>query len=316
MGKEQSRKCQITINNPKKHGYSRKSLLETLASLNVQYYCLADEIGQEGTYHTHIFVYRKSPIRFDTLKRKFPEAHLEVAYGSCAENRDYVAKTGKWECTDKAETSVTGTFTEWGEMPDERAEKSSTAAEIIASVEAGMSTSQIIRSDPSLVFKSNDIGTLRETLMADKYMEMQRVLDVQYLYGPTGTGKTKSIFDKHDAKEICRITTYKSDGTIRFDSYHGQPVLVFEEFHGQVQITEMLNYLDRYPLYLPARYSDRVACYTTVYITSNLPLEAQFTGIQYSEPLVWNAFLRRISKVFEFRADGKIVEHPVEEYLR
>ena len=34
----------------------------------------------------------------------------------------------------------------------------------------------------------------------------------------------------------------------------------------------MLNYLDIYPLYLPARYTDRVACYHHVYITSNAPL--------------------------------------------
>lgn len=314
MGKEQSRKYQITLNNPQKHGYSPKSILETLASMNAEYFCMGDEIGKEGTYHTHIFIYRKSPIRFDTLKRKFPEAHLEIAYGSCQENRDYVTKTGKWESTDKSETSVSGTFFEWGTMPAEAEEKAPAGIEIIASVESGMSTSEIIRQDPSLAFKSNDIGVLRETLLADKYMEMQREIEVHYLYGATGTGKTRSIYTQHKAQNICRITSYKTDGTIRFDAYHGQPVLVFEEFHSQIPIAEMLNYLDRYPIYLPARYTDRVACYTRVYITSNLPLAEQYVGYQIQAPAIWNAFLRRINKVFEFQRSGRIIEHPVTDY--
>ena len=50
----------------------------------------------------------------------------------------------------------------------------------------------------------------------------------------------------------------------------------------------MLNYLDIYPVMLPARYYDRVACYTTVYIPSNIPLEQQYTEIQRSNLEAWN----------------------------
>ena len=83
---------------------------------------------------------------------------------------------------------------------------------------------------------------------------------------------------------------------------------MFEEFHSQVPINAMLNYLDVYPLMLPARYNDRVACYTTVYITSNLPLEQQYTDIQRNKPKTWRAFLRRICEVKEYRKDGYIQE--------
>lgn len=70
----------------------------------------------------------------------------------------------------------------------------------------------------------------------------------------------------------------------------------------------MLNYLDIYPLMLPARYNDRVACYTTVYITSNVSLEEQYTDVQLSQKETWQAFLRRISTVTEYRKDGIIQE--------
>ena len=77
----------------------------------------------------------------------------------------------------------------------------------------------------------------------------------------------------------------------------------------------MLSYLDIYPVYLPARYSDRVACYDTVYITSNLPLEQQYVIEQTDRPETWKAFLRRIHTVVEYRADGSTVEHKKEGYF-
>ena len=91
-----------------------------------------------------------------------------------------------------------------------------------------------------------------------------------------------------------------SKSGIKFDSYSGQDVLVFEEFNSQIPIEEMLNYLDIYPLMLPARYSDKVACYTKVIITSNLPLEKQYVSEQLNKPKTYNAFLRRINYVMEY----------------
>lgn len=142
--------------------------------------------------------------------------------------------------------------------------------------------------------------------LSKKYAEESRKLKVYYLYGDTGTGKTYYVQQTHGAKNVCRITTYRKQGNgVYFDGYCGQPVLVFEEFAGQVPIEEMLNYLDIYPINLPARYADKVACYTTVYLTSNLPLYQQYTDIQREKPKTWSAFLRRIHEIIEFTHDGK-----------
>ncbi len=87
--------------------------------------------------------------------------------------------------------------------------------------------------------------------------------------------------------------------------------MVFEEFNSQIPIEDMLNLLDVYPLNLPARYNDRVACYTKVCITSNLPLSAQYSFTQIHSRETWRAFLRRIHKVIEFRRDGTTIrEYP------
>ena len=105
-------------------------------------------------------------------------------------------------------------------------------------------------------------------------------------------------------QDICRITDYGGRNGVRFDAYHTQSVLVFEEFHSQIPIESMLNFLDTYPITLPARYQDKVACYTTVYITSNIPLEAQYSDVQQYDSETWRAFLRRIHTVTQFFADG------------
>ena len=71
----------------------------------------------------------------------------------------------------------------------------------------------------------------------------------------------------------------------------------------------MLNYLDVYPLTLPARYNNRTACYTKVYITSNLPLEEQYREIQRFQWETWRALLRRIQTIIEYLPDGTTVTH-------
>ena len=180
---------------------------------------------------------------------------------------------------------------------------------LVEAIEDGMSTADIIRRFPGLASKVSVIDEIRERLTSDRYLTENRDVEVCYLFGATGAGKTRSIFEKHKATDICRITNYGRAGDIRFDAYHGQPVLVLEEFHGQIPIPTMLNLLDVYPLMLPARYYDRVACYTKVYITSNLPLAEQYQDIQKTKPETWKAFLRRIHNVIEFLPDGTTIKH-------
>ena len=304
----QSRKWSLVINNPQECGLDHSTIAEILRKFSPAYFCMADEIATTGTYHTHIFLYSPSPIRFSTVKNRFPTAHIDKTYGSAKENRDYIRKEGKWAETDKAETNLPDTFLEWGDMPAEKEEKAPQMYKLIQEVREGISTANIIEGSPNLAFRVRDIDTLRQTLLSDRYASENRKIEVWYIFGASGTGKTRGIYERHDAKDICRITNYRNGRGISFDGYTGQDVLVFEEFHSQIPIEDMLNYLDIYPLSLPARYSDRVACYTRVYITSNLPLEKQYRNVQWDSLETWRAFIRRIHKVLEYRADGSVRE--------
>lgn len=304
----QSKKWLMTINNPLDCGLDHERLKEIFSLFRPLYYCMADERATTGTYHTHAYLFAHSPVRFSTIKNRLPTAHMEKAYGTSKENRDYITKKGKWADTDKADTCVEGTFFEFGQLPTEAEEKSPVMHQLLQGVKDGMTTTEIIEQTPSMAFHIRDIDMLRQTLLAEQYSVENRKLEVTYLYGSTGTGKTWGIFERHDPRSIYRVTNYRSTRGISFDGYHGQEVLVFEEFSGQIPIEDMLNYLDIYPLMLPARYNDKTACYTTVYITSNLPLEKQYRGDQWDRPETWRAFLRRIHNVIEYLPDGSTVQ--------
>lgn len=305
----QARKWALVINNPLEAGLDHAAIREILRRFAPSYFCMADEVATTGTYHTHIFLLAPSPIRFSTIKNRFPTAHIEKAYGSAKANRAYILKEGQWADTDKAETSVSGTFEEWGDLPAEKEEEAPEMFKLIQDLRAGKPVMEIIEDNPKLAFRIREIETLRQAILEEKYSAENRVLEVTYLYGASGTGKTRGIFETYDRKSICRITDYGGRNGVRFDAYHCQDVLVLEEFHSQIPISAMLNYLDIYPLTLPARYTDRIACYTKVYITSNIPLEEQYRDIQRYQMETWRAFLRRVQNVIEYLPDGSTVQH-------
>lgn len=300
----QSRKWGVTINNPDKVCLDREKLIAALGELPYLYACFCFEVGEKGTPHVHIYIYCPAPMRFSRIKKVFPTAHIERARGKHSENIDYITKSGKWAETDKAETNLPETFWESGEPPEDLPGKEDKKRKLIELVKSGMTDAEILEEDPSYAYQIKRINEIRQALIEAEFKAKDRDVQVTFVTGATGTGKTRDIHEMYGAENICRITTYRNGGLVYFDNYHSEDVLVFEEFSGQIPITDMLNFLDRYPLRLPARYTDRQACYTKVFITSNMPLDRLYPSVQYDSPETWNAFLRRISTVITYDDAG------------
>ena len=68
-----SRKWLLTINNPIDKGFTHEVLKDLLLKLKVSYWCMSDETGENGTYHTHIYLYRDNAISAKRLHNLFPE---------------------------------------------------------------------------------------------------------------------------------------------------------------------------------------------------------------------------------------------------
>ena len=296
-----SRKYLLTINNPKEHGFDHALIRQNLEQLKgCIYWCLCDEVGEEGTPHTHIYAAFKNQVMFSTIKQRFYAVHIDAARGSHSENRDYIRKEGKWRDTDKAETNLPETFEESGELPEQPDRRVKQSEAILTMVENGASDGEIMRTYPSAMYRLKNIEQARQTLLEEKFREEWRVLRVEYIWGATGVGKTRSVMDKHSYKNVFRVTNYAHP----FESYKGEPVILFDEFRSSLPLVDMLKYLDGYPLMLPCRYEDKVACFTEVYIISNIPLEQQYPNVQVEEPESYAAFLRRINEKYEMLADN------------
>lgn len=297
-----SRKYQLTLNNPQKHDWSHEYIKNALNTFSgVLYWCMCDEVGEQGTAHTHVFAVFKNAVEFKSLQKPFLGAHIEPALGSNSDNRDYIRKEGKWLEDVKKDTNLTETFEEYGELPPDRAEGINETAAIYEMIKQGSSDFEILEMYPNAMNKQDKIRQARQTIQGEKFKDVFRELDVSYLWGSAGVGKTRCVMEQFGYANVYRVTDYLHP----FDSYKGQDVILFDEFRSQLTITELLNYLDGYPLELPCRYANKQACFSKVYIVSNIPLEQQYPNIHAEQPKTWEALLRRIHHNFEILPDLK-----------
>lgn len=311
----QSRKWQITINNPIDKGFTHEKTKEEIQKIkSCIYYCLSDEVGgKEKTHHTHIYLACSSAVRFSTVKNRFEKAHIEIAHGTSEQNRDYVFKESKWENDkDKHETKIPDTQEEFGEMPLERQGQRNDLADLYDMIKDGMSNYEIIEENPEYMLQIDTVERVRQTVREQNYKNTFRQLTVTYIWGKTGTGKTRNIMEQYCYENVFRVTNYQHGG---FDGYKGQDVIILEEFRSSFKIQDMLNYLDGYPVELPCRYVNKIACYTRVYIISNIDLIEQYTTIRNESMETWKAFIRRINNVVVYTDINKFEEYETNAYL-
>ena len=321
----QSRKWLITINNPLEHGFDHARIKDELHSFsNLLYFCMCDEEGDEcETLHTHVYFVLRSPAPWDRVQKYFPNFHRDIAFGTSSDNRAYVLKDGEkfhkqenghYDYTDSSGKQHIGinyssTFEEDGELPQEHQGKSKDADIIVSMIQSGATNAEIVDAVSSAFRDIEKIERTRSMFRDAQFANSWRDLTVTYIFGKTGSGKTRSVLDQYGYSNVYRVTDYKHP----FDTYDGQDVLIFEEFRGGLKHGDMLNYLDGYPLLLPCRYFNRQACYTKVFIVTNIPPDEQYLGIDRESRA---AFFRRIHKVTEFQANGHIVHYDgVQEYL-
>lgn len=307
-----SRKYQLTINNPEKHkNCSHQAIKERLLNWeNIIYWCMCDEVAK--TPHTHLFIQFKNPVYFSSIKKSFPSAHIEEAQGTAEDNKMYILKQGKWKDTEKGVTNLEETFEEWGTMPQTGQGRRSDLANLYQMIKDGYSNVEILEINPDNLLNLQHIDKARLEILSSRYKAERRInLLVTYVSGATGFGKSRYILDNHGDSNVYRVTDYKHP----FDTYSGEDVIVFEEFRSDLPVGNMLNYLDIYPLQLPARYNNRQACYNFVYIVSNWKLDDQYHNVRLEQTETWNALIRRIHKVRIYAAPGEWQEYDTSDYL-
>lgn len=262
---------------------------------NFDFFVFQIEKGNETNYkHYQIYVEHDNKIRFSSLKSKFPTAHIEKREGTKKQAYEY--------CT-KKDTRIHGPY-EFGIRPNFTNEKKAAKKlkeDMLNDIIDGMSDKELLINYPT-IFDLKKVNEYRQILGVNLYLE-NRELTVNYLYGSSGVGKSSFIRLKHNPKDIYVVSDYERDP---FGSYRGQKIIVFEEYRSNFSLTTFLQYLDIYPIELPARYNNKQALYTTVYIVSNWTIEEQYKNHSKHDKA---ALLRRIHNYYIF--DKKTIKKTV-----
>lgn len=97
-----------------------------------------------------------------------------------------------------------------------------------------------------------------------------RKVTVNILLGKSGCGKTSAIYKKHGYADVYTLTAPANGKPANFiDGYSGEKILLIDEFRGWIGYSFFLNLLDGHPMQFNVKGAYGVACWDTVYITSN-----------------------------------------------
>lgn len=129
---------------------------------------------------------------------------------------------------------------------------------------------------------------------------------VTVIWGDTGLGKTYQAYSTYPIEDIFKI-----EGKYEwFNGYQQQPVVIFDEFRSQIQISYLLQLLDRYPMDVPVKGSFTPWKPVHIYITSNINPDLWYPNVS---PASKAALKRRITEVIHM-TDPNVVKDDIMIY--
>lgn len=211
---------------------------------------------EKGTHlHMQGFCYYKKPVRFSAVQKAFPHSHIEVAHGSFDDNDKYTSK--------KDETHISGPYS-WGTRP--RQGSRTDLKDACAAIKTTGSAKRAAEEFPEVYVKFH--RGLEAYAHRVNPPPAWRDIEVTWLWGPTGCGKTRKAVSS--VPDPCDFYFAPSDGHW-WDGYELQSTICFDEFYGvaNMRIDRMLRLLDGYALQVEVKGGHVWARWTKVWITSN-----------------------------------------------
>lgn len=202
---------------------------EYMNTYDVGYIIVGREVcPSTGREHDQGFVYYNNPR--DSVKRVAKElgyCHVEKCKGSIEQNCNYCSKDNN--------------VREFGLKPKQGLRNDLTLIrnELLYN---SKSVDEIVMENPMLYHQyGRTLNKIEDICLRKKYRNWMTECD--WIYGETGVGKSRRAFEDFDPSTHY---VFPNDGGW-WDGYVGQEIVIFNEFRGQVQYSELLDLIDRYP---------------------------------------------------------------------
>lgn len=244
-----------------------------------------------GTKHLQCYAELDKQTRRSTIMKYIPRAaKVDPRKGTAAQASDYCKKDGD--------------FFTWGEMSKQGARGDLSAMKEFCLTDGMRGVTQV----------SNNMQQIRVCEKFLTYNEPERDWkpEVIWLWGPTGTGKSRR------ARELCAEDVFcKNSGSKWWDGYDGHVNIIIDDFRDSWwSITYMLGLLDRYAFQLEVKGGFRQIRARKIVITSACSPENCYLGT--GEAI--GQLLRRIDTVTNVTEVGGVISNgppdPIDELLK
>lgn len=270
----------ITINN-----YSVDDIVNLL-NIGHIYVIVGFEYSSTGTPHMQVYLELLKRTRLETLKKRLPTAHFEHRMGSQDQAIEYCKKEGN--------------YIEDGNRRDQGHRSDLDTCRKLA-LEGGMQA----------VTAHCNFQGIRVAEKFLSYNESPRNWKplVVWLYGPTGTGKSKMAREILESDDIYT----KNSATKWWDGYDGHENVIIDDFRPSWwDITYMLGLLDRYEFQVEFKGGLRQFRARKIIVTSALPPRECYKGT--GEAI--DQLVRRVDIIEEFvpivpEVGGVILDPPI-----
>lgn len=231
---------------------------KAVLGMTCKYMIVGEEVGGEkGIPHLQGYMEFASSTRFSTIKKSMPKAHIERRYGNAKQAIDYCKKEGKFV--------EIGSRSEQGKRTD--------LDEVADMVKSGASSAAIAEVYPkSYILHGNGIERLRTM----KYTDRSGPPCVTWLWGLTGTGKTRTAVESHS-------DYYMKDSTMWWNGYEQQTAIIIDDFDGRWPFRDFLKLLDRYPYQGQCKGGYVKINSPYIYITCEFPPEKFWRGNELAQ---------------------------------
>lgn len=272
----------FTLNN-----YTAEEM-ENLKNLECTYIIYGEEVGEQGTPHLQGYIYLKNGKTLQAMKKfmGLPRVHLEVAKGSPEQNKTYCSKQNL--SFEKGDIGHQGKRSDLDGIKERINDGKSNMRDILA--------------------EANSYQSVRfaEKLMVYSERGRDWETEVTWIYGPTGTGKTKLVHD------ICSANGYDlyvcQDSAQWWDGYDGHDTVLIDDFRPDfIKYKDLLRLLDRYNYRVAYKGGFRQLLAKRIFITAPHPPDYWYNTDNFVEDN--EQLLRRIN--YTIKKSNITIQHAI-----